>query len=155
MQLYFYNERYESKINDYMITKEQLRFTIAPKECLELAKEDNERYPILAIKDEQLVTFFVLHMNKGVKPYSNNEEAILIRSFSTDFRYQEQGFAKTTLRLLPQFVKRNFNKINEMILAVNLQNKAAQSLYKKCGFVDEGERRMGSKGELIIMSYHL
>jgi RimJ/RimL family protein N-acetyltransferase len=45
--------------------------------------------------------------------------------------------------------------MTEIILAVNVKNLAAQSLYKKCGFVDDGERRMGAKGELVIMSYSL
>ncbi|MGF6952299.1 RimJ/RimL family protein N-acetyltransferase [Neobacillus sp. B4I6] len=56
---------------------------------------------------------------------------------------------------LPFFVKEHFIETNEIVLAVNLQNTVAQGLYKKCGFIDEGERRMGNKGELIIMSYHL
>ncbi|PET34061.1 GNAT family N-acetyltransferase, partial [Bacillus cereus] len=56
------------------------------------------------------------------------------------------------------FIKKildRFLGINEIILAVNVKNVAAQSLYKKCGFCDNGVRRMGRKGELIIMSYNL
>lgn len=56
---------------------------------------------------------------------------------------------------LSAFVMENFTEIYEIVLAVNLGNEAAQGLYKKCGYTDEGVRRMGTKGELIIMSYHL
>ncbi|WP_312095800.1 GNAT family N-acetyltransferase [Niallia sp.] len=154
MQLYFYNERFKQAIVHYELTEEQLRYTGKPNESIELSTEDPERSSILAMVEDKLVTFFVLHKNEGVKPYSNNPNAILLRTFSTDFRYQGKGYAKKTLMLLPEFVKGNFKEINEIVLAVNLKNEAAQGLYKKCGFVDEGVRRMGKKGELIIMSYH-
>ena len=53
------------------------------------------------------------------------------------------------------YVKNNFPYINEIVLAVNIANTAAQNLYKKCGFTDYGVRRQGPKGELIVMSLFL
>ncbi|MDZ5473088.1 GNAT family protein [Bacillus sp. 31A1R] len=155
MELLFYEDGFESLINQYELTEEQLRYTNTPKNCIELSKEDADRYSILALEDHQLVTFFVLHRNEGVKPYSSNERAILLRGFSTDFRHLGNGYAKKSLTLLPDFVRGNFKDINEIVLAVNTGNEIAQELYKKCGFIDEGERRMGSKGELLVLSYHL
>ncbi|MEH7072881.1 GNAT family N-acetyltransferase [Neobacillus drentensis] len=155
MELYFYEERYKHFIEQYQLTEEQLRFTGTPTECIKLSNEDPNRYSILAMDQEHLVTFFDLHKNEGVKPYSNNERSILLRAFSTDHRYQGKGYAKNVLLQLPSFVKEHFKETNEIVLGVNLQNTVAQGLYKKCGFIDEGERRMGIKGELIIMSYHL
>ncbi|WP_218943864.1 GNAT family N-acetyltransferase [Bacillus aquiflavi] len=138
-----------------MLTERQLRFTSTPKECIQLSNEDSDRSSILAIEGEKLVIFFVLHINDGVRSYSNNDHAILLRAFSTDFRYQGKGYAKNALMLLPRFVKEHFHEINEIVLAVNVKNHVAQHVYKKCGYVDEGERRMGKKGELMMMSYHL
>ncbi len=155
MQLFFYDERYKIYIEQYQITEEQLRFTGPPSESIKLSNEDPDRYSILAMDQNQLVTFFDLHKNEGVKPYSDNNRSILVRAFSTDFRHQGKGYAKQALKLLPSFVMEHFSDKNEIVLAVNLQNSVAQELYKKCGFIDEGERRMGKKGELIIMSYHL
>ena len=154
MQLYFYDERYKHIIEQYHLSEEQLRFTGTPIECIKLSNEDPNRYSVLAMDQENLVTFFDLHKNEGVKPYSKNDRSILLRAFSTDFRYQGKGYAKNVLLQLPSFVKEHFIGTNEIVLAVNLQNIVAQGLYKKCGFIDEGERRMGEKGELIIMSYH-
>jgi len=57
--------------------------------------------------------------------------------------------------LLPEVSKEQFQHINEIVLAVNVKNQVAQTLYKKWGFIDEGVRKMGKKGELIIMSYYL
>lgn len=155
MQLYIYNDRFKNEIEYYELTEEQLRYTGHPKDCLKLSAEDSDRYLILAMEEDKLVTFFVLHKNEGVKPYSTKNSSILLRAFSTDFRYQGRGYAKKALMLLPEFVKENFSETNEIVLAVNLKNEAAQGLYKKCGFVDEGVRKMGKKGELIIMSYYL
>lgn len=155
MELVRYNESFENMIDQYQLTEEQLRYTCTPKDAILLEKEDSGRYSTLAMENNTLVTFFVLHRNDGVKPYSINEKAILVRAFSTDFRHQGKGYAKRALKLLPNFVREHFSDINEIVLAVNLKNYAAQSLYKKCGYIDEGERRMGSKGELIIMSYYL
>ncbi len=155
MELCNYNEEFKGAIEQYQLTKDQLRFTGSPIESMQLVNDDPDRYAILAIEGGDLVTFFNLHTNDGVKPFSTNPNAILLRTFSTDLRYLGRGFAKQALTLLPAFVKRNFTGMNEIVLAVNLQNEAAQNLYKKCGYIDEGERRMGKKGELIIMSYSL
>lgn len=155
MQLLFYNNKFEDAIERYVLSAEQLQFTVTPKESIKLSNGDPSRYSILVVDGAQLVTFFSLHKNDGVKPYSNNEKAILLRSFSTDLHHQGKGYAKQALMLLPEFVKRNFAGINEIVLAVNLKNEVAQCLYKKCGYIDEGKRKMGEKGELIIMSHYL
>jgi len=155
MELCFYDEKYQELIMQYQITEEQLRFTGSPLESIELVNEDPDRYAILVIEEGKLVTFFNLHIAEGVKPYSSNPNAILLRTFSTDIRFLGRGYAKQSLNLLPAFVRQHFTDINEIVLGVNVQNEIAQSLYKKCGYVDEGERRKGKKGELIIMSTYL
>ncbi|WP_259347129.1 hypothetical protein [Niallia taxi] len=42
------------------------------------------------------------------------------------------------LEQLPLVVKGNFPFSNEIILAVNKENAAAQLVYKKAGFIDKG-----------------
>lgn len=155
MNLTLYTDQYKPLIENYKLTEEQLRFTCTPKESIDRSKKEDDRFNILAIEDDQLVTFFVLHRNEGVVPYSDNNHAILLRGFSTEERQQGKGFAKKALQLLPQLVKKEFPQINEIVLAVNIANIVAQSLYKKCGFVDKGVRVMGEKGELIVMSFYL
>lgn len=155
MQLYFYNDTFQQAVDEYQITEDQLRFTGSPKECTELSLNNPDRFAILAVENGNLVTYFNLHKNEGVNPYSNNPNAILLRAFSTDTRHLGKGYAKKALKILPNFVREHFTDINEIVLAVNVQNEVAQNLYKKCGYVDEGARTMGPKGELIIMSYYL
>lgn len=155
MYLIEFEDEYKDMIENYVLSDEQLIFTDEPKDCVELSNIDSERHSILTIEKDELVTFFVLHEKSGVEPYSNNQQAILLRAFSTDFRHQGKGYAKQSLLLLPEFVRTHYAIINEIVLAVNVKNTAAQKLYKKCGFVDQGVRKMGRKDELIIMSYYL
>lgn len=155
MELNFYTNQCQHLIENYELTEEQLRFTGIPRECIKLCEKDPDRFSILAIDNDQLVTFFNLHRNEGVKPYSQNRHAILLRAFSTDARHQGKGYAKRALKLLPQFVNKEFPYVDEIVLAVNIANSAAQSLYKKCGYMDKGVRKMGEKGELIVMSHYL
>lgn len=155
MELVFYEEKFLELVEDYLLTEEQLNYTDTPQACVEKQKMDSSRHSILAMENDQLVTFFTLHEKDGVKPYSENAAAILLRAFSTDFRHVGQGYAQKSLKLLPAFVEAHFPNVNEIVLAVNATNSAAQYLYEKCGFVDEGVRTMGKKGELLIMSLHL
>lgn len=97
----------------------------------------------------------MLHEKEGVKPYSSNEQALLIRSFSTDYHEQGKGYAKAALQLLPDFVRQHFPWINELVLGVNIPNVSAQALYIKCGFVDEGKQATGFGEELKVMSYYM
>jgi len=155
VKLNFYNHTFTELIENYTLTDEQLRFTGTPKDAIDHSNAEQNRYSILAVKNEKLVTFFNLHKGEGVKPFSSNDNAILIRSFSTDFYQQGKGYGKNALMLLPDFVRSNFMDIDEIVLAVNVKNEIAQALYKKCGYIDEGVREMGRSGELIVMSYHL
>jgi RimJ/RimL family protein N-acetyltransferase len=155
MKLHFYQPELDQHIETYTLTNEQLQFTGIPKDSIEFSQAEDNHYPILVLENEQLVTFFALHTCEGVEPYSSNADAILIRTFSTDFNHQRKGYAQQALSLVPEFVTDHFAGINEIVLAVNVRNKPAQALYKKCGFVDEGVRAMGRRGELIVLSYYL
>ena len=57
MQLYFYNENFRNTINQYTLSEEQLCYTGLPKKLVKLSSEDSDRYSILAMKDNELVTF--------------------------------------------------------------------------------------------------
>jgi len=91
----------------------------------------------------------------SAKIFSADDRDILLRSFSTNYENQGKGYARKALELTPDYIRKNLPHINGIVLGVNKKNVAAQKLYEKCGFIDEGNRVMGSKGEMIVMKYYL
>lgn len=49
-------------------------------------------------------------------------------------------------------MKDKYADIDEIVLGVNVKNKSAQHLYLKTGFIDHGIRKMGEKGELMVLT---
>lgn len=153
LTLEFYNESFKEQLSDYYLSEEHSYYTAFPLDAIEKCEQEEDRYPIIINVNGFPVGFFVLHGYQGVKDYYNNESALLLRAYSIQTSYHGKGYAKQSMLLLPNFVKRHFPTINEVILAVNKQNLTAQHLYKKSGFIDKGIKVMGTKGELFV--YHL
>jgi ribosomal protein S18 acetylase RimI-like enzyme len=86
-----------------------------------------------------------------VTEVTNNQRALLLTSFSINYKYQKREYAKQALCTISNFIKDYYADINEIVLVVNSKNIPAQSLYKKCGFMDLGERRTGPKGEQMVL----
>lgn len=140
---------------NYDLTEEQLLFTATPMGSIEMAEREPDRYPSVILYGESVAGYFALHTNEGPKPYSDNPNAVLLRSYSIRNSCQGRGIAQESMRLLPEFVKEHFPGVNEIVLAVNYQNAAAQHIYQKAGFIDTGKRVTGRSGEQYIYSLPL
>ncbi|WP_025727691.1 GNAT family N-acetyltransferase [Heyndrickxia ginsengihumi] len=151
----FYNPTYKDSLVDYHLLENQKAFTKTPIEALKFCEQDQERHPILIFYNEKPVGFFVLHEGEGTKEFSDHHDAILLRAYSINSVFQGKGIATQSLRLIPNFIKKYYPNINEVVLAVNHQNFAAQHVYKSCGFVDTGRRAVGRSGEMYIYSLNL
>lgn len=149
----FYKQEYRAQLEDYDLPEEQTKYTALPLDAVLTCEQTTERYPVVILYNGEPAGFFVLHGWNGVKEYSDNKNAILLRAYSVHYSFQGKGIAKKSLQLLPPFVKKHFIGKNEIILAVNYNNQIAQQVYLKSGFVDKGVRVMGPKGELFI--YHM
>ena len=148
-----YQEQFTQDLYRFELPVEQLGYTGLPSEILDLSISDPNRYPIVIVKDEHVpVGFFVLHMHSDIAELVNNPQAILIRALSVNYPYQGKGYAKEAMYLVPKFVLEHFPDVDEIVLAVNARNIAAQQLYIKTGFEDKGFRKMGAKGLQYI--YH-
>lgn len=97
MELVNYQPQYDKLINDYYLPEEQLYYSAMPAEAVEISKKNNDRHTILGMDDNELVTFFILHENEAVQPFSNISNDILLCSFSTNHKHQGQGYAKKLL----------------------------------------------------------
>ncbi|MGG0656615.1 GNAT family N-acetyltransferase [Rummeliibacillus pycnus] len=141
------------KLQRYKLYEEQKLLTKMPLESLEICNNDFSRHPVVLEKDGEIVTFFVLHEKDGVAPYSTAEDAILLRSFSTNMMHQGKGYAKKALQSLPTYLNEHFPHITTIFLTVYPFNDRARKLYEKIGFVDTGAREEGKIGELQVMKW--
>lgn len=155
VSLEFYHPDYLPNLAEYYLPPEQQIHAAAPLDAVEKCSRETDRHPIVILNNGTLAGFFVLHGWEGVKEFSTNEQAILLRSYSINAALQGKGIAKRSMQLLPAFIKENFPERNEVILSVNHRNYAAQSVYQKGGFVDTGLRAMGREGELFIFHMEL
>jgi RimJ/RimL family protein N-acetyltransferase len=99
----------------------------------------------------------LFQLNTGLEKmdYGTNTNAILLRSFSLNPTFQGKGIAKEVLRQLPDFIRRNFPEVNEVLLSVNKRNSHAHRLYSDAGFTDTGRLMNGPFGEQHILSFKL
>ena len=152
LELKHYSEEYLTVLNSFDLTEHQKQFTALPSTFAEVSEGQHR---IVILKGNIPVGFFLLHTTERVKDYSDNPKALLLTAFSINHDQQGNGYAKKGMILLRDFVKAEFPEYNEIVLAVNHKNAAAQRLYSKAGFHDTGERRIGRIGEQYVMKLSL
>ncbi|MDF2038431.1 GNAT family N-acetyltransferase [Cytobacillus oceanisediminis] len=149
LELKHFSNEHMDILNSFELSKEQVQFTSLPGNYKEVTEG---QYRIVILCDGEPVGFFLLHSTERVKDYSDNPQAMLLTSLSINQAKQGQGYAKQAMLLLRKFAADEFPDCNEIVLAVNHKNIAAQKLYEKVGFQDTGRRKMGPIGEQYIMN---
>ncbi|WP_028594479.1 GNAT family N-acetyltransferase [Paenibacillus assamensis] len=151
VKLAFYRSEHLASLQQFKLPKEQEKFTALPVDMLEVVTEG--QYLVVIEHASDAVGFFMLHATKRVMQYTDNPHAMLLTALSIDHAQQGRGFAKRGMKQLSAFVQEHFPTCNEIVLAVNYRNTAAQQLYLNVGFEDSGRRKEGPLGEQWIMSY--
>ena len=152
LELVYFSDEYSDILDSFELPKEQVQFTSLPGNYKEVTEG---QYRIVILNDREPVGFFLLHATDRVKDYSDNPQAMLLTALSINQVKQGKGYAKQAMLLLRKFVADEFPDCNEIVLAVNHKNIAAQKLYLKVGFQDTGIRKMGIIGEQYIMNLKL
>ena len=152
VELQHYKIEFFESLSEFSLPEEQERFTSLPTAMLEASEG---RHPIVILSESRPVGFFILHSSSRVQDYTDNPNAMLLTSFSIDFKQQGKGYAKKGLLQIDHFVREFFQHCNEVVLAVNHKNIAAQKVYEKVGYQDTGRRKIGKIGEQFIYSYPL
>ncbi|MGE7602504.1 GNAT family N-acetyltransferase [Peribacillus sp. NPDC097675] len=149
--VHFSNEHMEI-LDSFELPKQQVQFTSLPRNYKEIIEG---QYRMVILNNREPVGFFLLHTTERVKDYSNNPQAMLLTALSINQVEQGKGYAQKAMLLLRKFVANEFPDCNEIVLAVNHKNIAAQKLYQKVGFQDTGIRKIGIIGEQYIMNLKL
>lgn len=155
IRLTIYNDSYRKSLENYPLSEEHLSFTGHPLELLDRTKINESYTPIIITEDDQVAGFFVLDTGVDKFHYTDIEESILLRGYSIHPNYQGRGIAQNSMKLLHAFVAKHFLNLKRIVLGVNEANKAAQAVYAKSGFIDEGRRFKGKSGTQIAMSLSL
>ncbi|MFE8698865.1 GNAT family N-acetyltransferase [Cytobacillus sp. FJAT-53684] len=150
VDLQLYKSEYLESLSRFELPEDQEQFTALPIHSLEMT---HERHPIVILSNNEPVGFFVLHSSERVEEYSDNSNAMLLTALSINYSQQGKGFAKKGMAQIKDFVIETFPECNEIVLAVNKRNIAAQKLYEKVGYKDTGRRKMGRMGEQFIFSF--
>lgn len=152
LELERFSDKYLDVLNTFVLSIDQIQFTALPSTFKEVTEGQHR---IVILHNQKPVGFFLLNSTDRVKGYSNNPRAMLLTSLSINQKEQGNGYAKKAMLLVSKFVQDEFPNCNELVLAVNHKNTAAQQLYIKTGFQDTGNRKAGPIGEQWIMNLNL
>ncbi|WP_067726427.1 GNAT family N-acetyltransferase [Oceanobacillus damuensis] len=152
IELKHFSNEHMDLLSSFQLPEEQGKFTSLPINFIEVTEGQHR---IVILNDNEPVGFFLLHSTDRVKEYSDNQNAMLLTSLSINHAKQGKGYAKQAMDILKKFVSDDFPNCNEIVLAVNHKNIAAQKLYEKVGFQDTGRRKTGPVGEQFIMNLML
>ncbi len=140
-------------ITTYCLPEEQAIYTSLPIDVIKTFEKDSDNQPFVIYLERDLIGCFALHTNGNA--YTKNKNAILLKSFSIDARYQQKGLAYQSLKALPEIIKHHFPEKKEIILTVHHTNTPAINLYRKADFIDFGHKFEGEFGEEWILHFNL
>ncbi|GEN46155.1 GNAT family N-acetyltransferase [Alkalibacillus haloalkaliphilus] len=152
INLEHYSEEHLQALNEINLPEDQAKFTTLPHQLTEVSEGQHR---VVIVAKDRPIGFFLLNNTERVKTFTDNPNALLLSSLSIDEKEQEKGYAKQAMLLIKDFVHNEFPNCNEIVLAVNHQNIAAQKLYFNVGYYDTGRRVDGPVGEQWVMSLAL
>lgn len=145
IQLKRYEDRHKESLLSYQLPPEQAAFTALPGTVFERiaarnAQGDHSAIPISILLQDRAIGLFVLDSGPDLNLWTENTQAVFLRSLSINPEFQGQGIGTIVMQRLPEFIGGHIPElsVNEIVLGVNLNNKAAQSLYRRIGFKEYG-----------------
>lgn len=156
IKLETYNKDHYDALS-YDLDLDQADYTSSIEYCVnekKIAKE-NTKSIITILYQDQPVGFFVLDNGEDKLALTKNPFSVLLRSFSINPKYQDQGLGTEAMTAVSNYIQENIPNVTEIILAVNSKNQKAYQVYLKSGYVDKKITMVGKKGILNILSKEL
>lgn len=157
-----YEDRHTASLLSYQLPPDQALFTALPAKVFERiaarnAQGDFSGIPVSILSGEQPIGLFVLDSGADLNLWTENRHAVFLRSLSINPAFQGQGIGTLVMQYLPEFIAGHIPElsVNEIVLGVNRENKAAQKLYSRIGFKEYGFNMNPPFVGQIIMKWHL
>lgn len=138
---------------NYTLDELQSKYTSTAEFALNRMAERNtgKEFAVTIFEDEKPAGFFTLDFGEDKLDLTDNQNSTLLRSLSVNPELQGRGIGKTAMLQVDDFVRKNFNDCDEIVLAVNQNNISAYELYLKVGYHYEGKTRIGRSGPQYLM----
>ncbi|EON71292.1 GNAT family N-acetyltransferase [Lysinibacillus sphaericus] len=126
------------------IADHQQDFIETTMQCLTEAENDRRFIPVGLYKDDIAVGFAMY----GIFPHEDKAQRVWLDRYFIDERFQHKGLGRYFLQQLIHFLVGNY-QCQELFLSVYDNNKVAIQLYKKFGFIFNGE--LDEHGEKVMV----
>ena len=93
MELMKYRDEYKEDVVNYFLTDEMTYFTGTPQENIALSQKNPQHHPILAFPNRNW-SLFCFGCRTPKADYTDENDALLLRSFSTDARFLRRDMQK-------------------------------------------------------------
>ncbi|MBE2896068.1 GNAT family N-acetyltransferase [Pasteurellaceae bacterium HPA106] len=151
-----YNFSHFDDLVNYQLPPDQAQYTLQPWQWFEgkTLLLESGMTAVSILSDNKAVGFFILDRSHHKLAYTENNQAVLLRSFSINPDYQGRGIALQSLRPqhLDPLIYNLSPQYNEIVLAVNPLNRAAYRLYCKAGFQAVGRIIIKRKRSNSVLS---
>ena len=148
----FTSELVQDELKNYILSN-QIN-SRHPIDVIAESKLDNTRFDV-AIRDDDdtLIGFMCLHFNAGRDFYSITDDFFInLKAMSVDDRYQNRGIGREALKDILNFAQTSIdNRIEKVILGVNVKNNGAYKAYINAGFKKRDYTVDGPYGPLYVM----
>lgn len=148
----------DSVVLNYELDEDQAKYTATVEQSLQWMKEggsEGQAFSVTIFKDDMPAGYFVLDFGEDKLDLTDNPHSVLLRSLSVNPKFQGKGIGKEAMLQVDDFIRRYFKDCDEIVLAVNQNNRIAYHLYLKSGYFFDGKTRMGRSGLQYLMSKKL
>ncbi|OWA37792.1 spermidine acetyltransferase [Saccharibacillus sp. O16] len=130
---------------DLRVAPNQSSYIESTARCLEDARECSFYVPAALYAEGELVGFAMY----GFFPGEAQEGRVWLDRFLIDARHQGRGLGRIMLAALLDLLRENYG-LSDIYLSLYDTNKAALSLYRKFGFVFNGETDINGEKVMVL-----
>lgn len=122
---------------------------------LDIRASCNISKPFVVTDQNEVVAFFTIESSNMAVTGEKSEKGIYwLESFFITKSFIGKGYAKLVVLKLLEELPAHLTDIEHLNLTVNLRNRIAQNVYKKCGFIDTEETYLdGPAGPQAIYNF--